>query len=96
MLRFARRLLSDHSASYRPQRQAFKIERVLSEALSSGQSAYWRGPRIHVQGVEMKANLRVAKVFCEPVDDLTRVPGGEERLRSQLERRRGFLSRLVR
>ena len=81
--------------SFRPKRQEARIERVLSEALSSGQSAYWHGPRIFVHGVEMTSNLRVAKVYCEPADDMSGVPGGEERLKSKLERRRGFLSRLV-
>ena len=67
------RLLSSQSATYnhRPLRQAAKVERVLLEALSRGQSTHWHGPRVHVHGVEMTANLTVAKVLCEPFDEMT-------------------------
>ena len=99
-LRQTRRLLSSEPAAYnhRPLRQAARVERVLLEALSTGQSQHWRGPRVHVHGVEMTPNLQVVKVLCEPFDDLSRVAGGEERLerlKRMLERRRNALTHLV-
>ena len=95
-LRQARRLLSDHRRpNHRPLRQAARAERVLLEALSTGQSPHWHGPRVHVHSVEMAPSLAVTKVLCEPFDDLSRVPGAEEKLKRMLERRRGALTRLV-
>jgi len=43
----------------------------------------------------MAPSLAVTKVLCEPFDDLSRVPGAEEKLKRMLERRRGALTRLV-
>ena len=51
--------------------------------------------RVHVHSVEMAPSLAVTKVLCEPFDDLSRVPGAEEKLKRMLERRRGALTRLV-
>ena len=97
VLQQTRRLLSSGPASYnhRPLRQAARVERVLLEALSTGQSTHWHGPRVHVHSVEMTPTLQVTRVLCEPYDDMSRVPGGEERLKRMLERRRGALTRLV-
>jgi hypothetical protein len=94
-LRQTRRLLSDASHNHRPLRQAARAERVLLEALSTGQSTHWHGPRVHVHSVEMTPNLQVTRVLCEPFDDLSRVPGAEEKLKRTLEKRRGALTRLV-
>ena len=95
-LRQTRRLLSsDAGHNHRPLRQAARAERVLLEALSTGQSTHWHGPRVHVHSVEMTPNLQVTRVLCEPFDDLSRVPGAGEKLKRTLEKRRGALTRLV-
>ena len=88
---FWRALVSE--GSHRPNKQAAIIERVLSEALSSGHTPAWHGPRIAVRGAQVSDNLKVAKIFVEPMDEAPH--GGEERLRGRLERRRGFLTELV-
>lgn len=91
---FRRTLAADQQAgSHRPKKQAAIIERVLSEALSSGHTPAWHGPRIAVRSAEVSDNLKVAKIFVEPMDEAPQ--GGEERLRGRLERRRGFLTELV-
>ena len=92
---FRRALAADQQAgsSHRPDKSAAIIERVLSEALSSGHTPAWHGPRIAVRGTEVSDNLKVAQVFVEPMDDAPH--GGQEHLRGRLERRRGFLTELV-